>query len=184
MKRTAGFLKLCCTIGLVFEVIIAVMIAFADGIILAAGKLSELAAKAPEAISIQGGSLTPQEMDALKPFILIALTAVLLSLILTIVGTLKTRAALGECKEERPFSQKCVNSLKISARMELFAGLVAIIGSGVLAFMASNLKVNGVAMGSSSVTVSLSFLIYAALKYLLYHVAEYGNSLERDPRRR
>lgn len=184
MRKTAGFLKFCCTVILVFEAIMALILAFADGILLVTGSLSELAEKAGSAISIQGANITPEQLDAFKPFILIALTLALVSLVLIIIGTLKTRTAFAECKEERPFSQKCVDALKVSARMEILSGLVGIASACVLTFMAANLKINGTSSGSSTITVSLTFVIYAVGKYLLYHIAKYGNSLERDPRRR
>lgn len=38
--------------------------------------------------------------------------------------------------------------------------------------------------GTSSSTASLTFVIYALQKYLLYHIARYGHSLETDPERR
>ncbi len=177
MKKTAGILKFCCTLALVLEILMAVMVAFIEVALLMAGSFSELAAKSG-AITIDGGTMTPAEMDALKPFLLIALAFSLVALVLAIVGTVKTRTALGECKEERPFSEKCVNAVRASARLEIIGGIVGIVSSIVLSLMGSSLTVNGTHLGKSSTTLSLSFLFYAVEKYLLYHIAEYGHGLE------
>lgn len=184
MKKTAGFLKFCCTFAMVFMVIAAMALTAGLVIIALAGSFSELAEQAGQAITISGGDMTPAEMDALKPIILGVLAASLIGVILSILGALKTRTALTECKEERPFSQVCVDSFKSAARYEVIAGIVGIASSLVLSFMASSLTVAGTKIGGSGATFSLSFVVYAVMKYLAYHVANYGHSLERDPRRR
>lgn len=184
MRKTAGFLKICCTIALVFLVIGAMAVTAGLVVIAVAGSFSELAAKAGNAITISGGNLTPAEMDALKPVILGIMAAALIAVILAILGTLRTRDALNECKEERPFSQKCADSLKSAARYEVLGGVVGIVSAIIMSFMTANLTVNGTSLGSSSTTFSLTFVLYAVMKYLAYHVVNYGHSLERDPRRR
>ncbi len=183
MKKTAGILKFCCTLALVLEVLIAVIVAVGVVALLMAGSFSNLAAKTDSPITISSETMTPAEMDALKPIVMIALALALLSLLLTIVGTMKTRTVLSECKQERPFSEKCVKALKTSARMEIVGGLVSIAGSVIMMLAASSLTVNGTPVGRSSSTVSLTFLFYALLKYLFYHIAEYGHTLETDPSR-
>lgn len=183
MRKTAGFLRGCCTFAIVLAGFGTVMMAIGFVAIAFAGSFSELAAKADSAITISGGTMTPAEMDALKPVILGALGASLASMVLTIFGAVKTRDALTECREERPFSQKCADSLKTSARIEIIAGLVGIAVAAVLSFMAANLTVNGAKLGGSGGTFSLSFIFYAVLKYLFYHIVSYGHTLERDPRR-
>ena len=177
MKTTAGILKLCCTIVLVFLVIAAALLVFVEGALLMAGSFSSLA-QSNGPITINGGTMTPAEMDALKPVVLVALCLGLVGLLITIVGVIKTRTAYGECKEERPFSEKCVKALKTSARTEIIGGIFGIIASCVLTFMASNLTVNGSPLGSTTTTLSLTFLFYALQKYLFFHVTEYGHSLE------
>lgn len=184
MRKTAGFLKVCCTIVMVFMVIAAMALTAGLVVIALSASFSELAAQSGNAITISGGEMTPAEMDALKPVILGVLAAGLIGVILSILGALKTRAALTECKEERPFSQKCIDSFKSAARYEVIAGLVGIASSLVMSFMASNLTVAGTKLGGSTTTFSLTFVLYAVMKYLAYHVASYGHTLERDPRRR
>lgn len=179
MRKTAGFLKFGCTLIVVLEVFVAIVFAILLGALLFVGSFSELAAKTGNAITVDGGTMTPAEMDALKPVILVAIAIGLAAIIFALLGTLKTRTVLGECKAERPFSQKSVDSLKASARLEIIGGLIGIIGSFVMYAMASNLKVNGVTVGRSMASTNLTFLIYAVEKYLLYHVAEYGHSLEK-----
>ena len=180
MRKTAGFLKMCCTFVIVLLVIVAVTLAAGFAVIALSPSFSELAAKAGNAITIEGGNLTPAEMDALKPVILGVMGVALVGLVLFIMGTLKTRTALNECKEERPFSRKCAESLKASARLEIIAGLVGIAASLIMNFMAGRLTFGGTPAGSTTVTYSLSFVFYAAEKYLLYHVACYGHSLEKN----
>lgn len=182
MKKTAGFLKFCYTIGLIFEILAAVLVAIVEVILLMAGSFSSLAEKTG-AITVSGGTLTPAEMDALKPIVLIAIACALAGVIMAIIGTLKTRTALSECKVERPFSQTCVDALKASARMDIIGGIFGIVTAIVLALMASSLTINGTSVGKSSTTMSLTWLFYAAMKYLLYHIAKYGHSLETDPER-
>ncbi|MBQ6477811.1 MAG: hypothetical protein IJI44_00430 [Erysipelotrichaceae bacterium] len=181
MKKTAGILKFLSTLAMVLEVIGLLAVAAVVVTLLVAGNFSDLAAQSNSPITVNGGTMTPAEMDALKPIILIAMAFALASLVFTFIGTLKTRTALGECKEERPFSEKCVNAVKLSARMEIIGGLVGIVSSIVLALMASSLTVNGTSVGSTSTRLSLTFLFYALEKYLLYHIAKYGHSLETNP---
>lgn len=181
MKKTAGILKFISTIALILEIVGAVLLALIMVFLLVAGSFSDLAAKENSAITIEGGTMTPAELDALKPIILIALATALVSVIFTMIGTIKTRTALGECKEERPFSKRCVDALKASARIEVIGGLFGIVTAIVLSLMASALTVNGTPVGKTSTTASLTFLFYAVQKYLLFHVAQYGHSLETDP---
>ena len=122
MKKTAGFLKFCYTIALVFEMAAAVLLGIITVALLMAGSFSALATQG-SVITVSGGTMTPEEMDALKPIVLAALGLSLAALILAIFGTQKTRTALGECKEERPFSEKCVKALKTSARMDIIGGI-------------------------------------------------------------
>jgi len=178
MRKTAGFLKFGCTLAVILIAFVAIVLAFLLGTLLFIGSFSELAAKTGNAITVNGGSMTPAEMDALKPVVIIGIGIALAAAVFALLGTMKLRTVLGECKEERPFSQKSVNSLRSSARLEILGGLIGIIGSIVMYVMASNLKVNGVTVGRSMMTFNLSFLIYAVGKYLLYHIAEYGHSLE------
>ena len=179
MRKTAGFLRFGCTLIVIFEIIAVAFLAITEVALLVMGNFSDLAAKTGNAITINGGTMTPAEMDALKPAVLVAMGIALAAVIFALLGTLKTRTVLSECREERPFSQKSVNSLKASARLEILGGLIGIIGSIVLYVMASKLTVNGVTVGRSMMTTNLTFLIYAVEKYLLYHVAEYGHSLEK-----
>ena len=183
MKTTAGILKFCYTLGLIFEILVALLLAVVEGFLLMSGSFSELAAKDGSPITVNGGTMTPEEMDALKPIILVTIGIALVAVILALIGTLKTRTALGECKKERPFSEKCVNALRTSARMDIIGGIVGIVAALVLAMMASALTVNGTPVGKTSGHASLTFLFYALLKYLLYHIARYGHSLETNPER-
>ena len=179
MRKTAGLLKFCCTFALVFEIIGAIMLVIAEAFLLFAGKFSDLAAKAGDAITVEGNGLTPEQMDALKPIILIVIALGLLSLAFAIFGTLKTRTALQECREERPFSKTCVDAIKASARLEIIGGIIGIVGSIVVSFMSAPVKILGTNLSSSMSSWNLSFLFYACEKYLLYHIAEYGHSLEK-----
>ncbi|MBQ9424856.1 MAG: hypothetical protein IJU42_02825 [Erysipelotrichaceae bacterium] len=182
MKKTAGFLKFFTTVALVFEIASAVLLGVVVVALLMAGSFSALAEKGG-IITVSGGTMTPEEMDALKPIVLAALGLSLAALIMTIIGTQKTRTALGECKEERPFSEKCVKALKTSARMDIIGGIFGIVTAIALSLMASSVTVNGASVGKTSSNMSLTWLFYAVLKYLLYHIASYGHSLETDPER-
>ncbi len=180
MRKTAGFLKVICIIAIVFEVIAIVCVAVALAAVAFVGDFSAIAEKTGGAITISstGTTLTPAEMDALKPVILVALGIALLTLIFAFLGTKKEKNVLAECQAERPFSAKSVSDLKGAARLELIGGFVGVAGAVVMMFMGKNLQVNGTSVGNSSLSLNLSFLIYAVQKYLLYHVAEYGHSLE------
>ena len=184
MKKNAGILKVFCTLALVFEIAIFVVVAIGEVMLLVSGSFSEMVAQHSNIVTVTGGDLTPQEMDALKPVMLAALGFSLFALLFAILGTFKTRKVLTECQNERPFSALSVDALKASARFEVIAGIVGIVAACVVAFMAAPIKVNGASVGNSSASLNLSFLFYAWLKYLLYHVAEYGHRLESDPDKR
>ncbi|MBR2801894.1 MAG: hypothetical protein IKE21_04765 [Erysipelotrichaceae bacterium] len=177
MRKTAGFLKFCATFALVFEVVGLAILVLIEAALALTGKFSELAEKSG-AITISGGTMTPEEMDALKPVVLAVIAFGIIALLLAMLGTLKTRQALEEVKSERPFSDKSIDSVKAAARFEVIGGIVGILGGIVLSAMASQLRVNGTPVGQSSVTLHLSFIILAAEKYMFYHVAKYGQSLE------
>ena len=183
MKKTAGILKFCYTVGLVLEVLVTVIIAITEVALLLSGNLSDHMS-GEGGITVSGGTLTPAELDSFKPVVLIALGFAIVSLVFTILSILKAKKALAECKEERPFSEKSVKAIKASANLEIIGGVISIISSIILAVMGSSLTVNGTPIGKSSTTLSLSFLFYALMKYMLYHVAEYGHSLETNPDRR
>ena len=180
MKKTAGFLKACATFVVIIEILAAVIVAIAGVALLMAGSFSSLAERTGNAITVNGGTMTPAEMDALKPVVLLGVALALVTIVMALLGTLKVRKALNECKLERPFSTVCAESVKASARFEIIGGIVGIIGGVILATMASSLKVNGASMGSTSISFNLGFLFYAVEKYLLYHIAEYGHSLETN----
>ena len=93
MKKTAGILKFCYTLGLVIEIVVAVVLAVTEVALLLAGSFSSLAEKG-SVITVDGGTLKPEEMDALKPIVLVAIGLSLAAVILAIIGTLKTRTAL------------------------------------------------------------------------------------------
>ena len=178
MKRTAGFLKFLCTFTLVFEAIAAVSMLIAACALLFMGNFSELTNVPGNMITVDSTNLTPEQLDAMKPVMLVTVVFFLASILLALYGTLKTRTALDECKNERPFSQLCVDSLKTSARMEIISGIVGILASIVISVVSAPIRVNGASVGSSMGTLNLTWLLYAVEKYLLYHVAEYGRSLE------
>lgn len=183
MKRTAGILKAFATIAMILVIVMLVILVIAEAALLIAGPFSSLAEKTGSAITIEGGTMTPAELDALKPIIMIAVAAGIAALIFTIMGIQKTRKALAECKEERPFSAVCVKAVRDSARLEIIGGIVGIIASIILSLMVKSLTVNGTPVGRSSASLNLTFLVYAIQKYLLFHVAEYGHSLETDPQK-
>lgn len=178
MKKTAGFLKALTTLALIFEILGAVIVCGVFLLFAFTGRISDLAAKTGNAITFESSSLSIEEIDAAKPLVMAALGLALVVLIFTILGTVKTRTALSECKKETPFSETCIKAIRSSARLQIIGGLIGVIGGIVLSFMASGLTVNGSPVGRSSVSLNLTFLIYAVQKYLLYHVAEYGRSLE------
>lgn len=178
MRKTAGFLRVWCSIALVFEVLACVILVGIEVFFAFIGNFSDIAAKTGEAITISGGTMTPAEMDALKPVIMGVIAAGIVAVVFAIIGTLKIRVALAECKEERPFSDKSVAALLSAARIQIIGGLVGIVGTVVLQIMASKLTVNGTPIGSSATSFSLTFLFNAVEIYLFYHIAKYGNSLE------
>lgn len=180
MRKTAGILKGCCTFAIVIACLALVLLVIAEAALLMAGSFSSLAEKAGNALVINGGTLTPEELDAFKPILLIVLGLGIVTIVLAILGAIKTRTALNECKEERPFSQKSVDAIKNSARLQILGGIIGIVGTILIAVMASGLTINGRPVASSSGSFNLSFLFYAIEKYLLFHIAEYGHSLEND----
>ncbi|MBQ9036954.1 MAG: hypothetical protein IJ115_05850 [Erysipelotrichaceae bacterium] len=179
MRKTAGFLRVLCSIALVFEVLACVILVGVEVFLAFIGNFSDIAAKTGNAITISGGTMTPAEMDAIKPIIMIVIALSLVTVVFAIIGTVKTRVALSECKEERPFSDKCVAALLSAARLQIIGGLIGIVGTVVLQTMASKLTVNGTPIGSSATSFNLTFLVNAVEIYLLYHIAKYGNSLEK-----
>ena len=179
MAKTAGFLKFIETVGLVFEVIAAIFLAFLEVFFAVIGNFSDIAAKTGNAITISGGTMTPAEMDAFKPAVMVVIAIGLVSVIFGIIGTLKTRKTLKEIQEMRPFSPEAVKSIKTAAQVEIIGGIAGIIGSLILTFMVSNLTVNGTSLGNTSVTMNLTFIIDAVQKYMFYHIMNYGNQLEK-----
>lgn len=179
MRKTAGFLKVIYTIGLVLEIIAAVVCAGLEIFFLVIGNLSDLAEKAGGVITITGGNLTPAELDAFKPVMMAAIGIAILGLILAILGTVKTRKTLGEIKEERPFSDTAAKSIKAAANLGIAGGVIGVIGAIVLAVMAKDLTVNGTSVSSSTISLNLTFIIDAVQKYMFYYVAKYGQTLER-----
>ena len=179
MKRTAGILKVLATITVFFEVICLVMMGMAEGALAISPKFSELAANGSGAVTVEAENLTPEQMDQLKPIILIILGIAIATVVLTLLGTIKTRTALDECKHERPFSDKSVEALRSSARLEIIGGIVGSLAGIVMSLVSSTLKVNGATVGTSMSSLNLTFLVYACFKYLLYHIADYGRQLER-----
>lgn len=178
MRRTAGFLKFASTVVIIFEVLAALAFGGAGIALLFMGSFSNIANSTGISITISGTSMSLAEMDAKKTIILVAFGIAFLALVLTIIGTVKTRKAYSECKEERPFSDECVNSLLSAARLEIIGGLVGIIGSLIISFATGNLAVNGANIGSTISSLNLTFIFYAVQKYLFYHVANYGRKLE------
>ena len=178
MKRTAGFLKILATIAVVLEVIALVVLLMVVAALVISGSLSGLSQSAALSVSYHGTNLTPEQIKELLPIILFALFLGLVCVVFALLGTINMRKALDECRNETPFSDRSVNSLKTSARMEIIGGLLGIVGGIVISLMASSLKINGNSAGNTMTSVNLSFLVYACGKYLLYHIAEYGRELE------
>ncbi|MCR4632916.1 MAG: hypothetical protein K5648_02190 [Erysipelotrichaceae bacterium] len=180
MKKTAGFLKFACSLTMFFEVIAGIFVAFVFGVILLIKDFSQFSDKTGGAITFSGETLTPEQLNALKPNLLVAFGFSLAAIILAFLGTSKFRKALSECKKETPFSKTSVEAIKASARYEVIGGIVGIIGGIVTYIMGSGIQINGNSIVSSMNTIHLSFLIYACQKYLLYHIAQYGHSLEKQ----
>jgi hypothetical protein len=178
MRRTAGFLKALHTILVVLEVIALFGITAAFVVLLAAGNLEELAKKVGETISVEGITLTPAQMEALRLPLLIAFGVGVLTTVLALISTLKLRKVLGECKEERPFSDESVNGLKSAARLEMLGGLISIAASVAIGFGLKKAELGVVNASSTTASINLGFLFSAAVLYLLHHVAAYGNRLE------
>jgi len=177
MRRTAGFLKILATIAVVLEVIALVVLLMVVAALVVSGNLTGLPQNAIS-VSYQGTNLTPEQIKELLPIILLALFLGLVCVVFALLGTINMRKALDECRNETPFSDRSVNALKTSARMEIIGGLLGIVGGIVISLMASSLKINGNSAGNTMTSVNLSFLVYACGKYLLYHIAEYGRELE------
>ena len=179
MKKTAGFLKFACSLTMFFEVIVGIFVAFVFGVILLIKDFSQFSDKTGGAITVSGEALTPEQLAALKPNLLVAFGFALAAIVFAFLGTSKFRKALTECKKETPFSDASVQAIKASARYEVIGGIVGIIGALVSSVMGSGIQINGNSLVSSMNTIHLSFLVYACEKYLLYHIARYGNSLEK-----
>ena len=177
MKRTAGFLKILATIAVVLEVIALVVLLMVVAALVVSGNLTGLPQNAIS-VSYQSTNLTPEQIKELLPIILFALFLGLVCVVFALLGTINMRKALDECRNETPFSDRSVNALKTSARMEIIGGLLGIVGGIIISLMASSLKINGNSAGNTMTSVNLSFLVYACGKYLLYHIAEYGRELE------
>ncbi len=179
MKKTAGILKFLSSIVLFVEALGGILVAFAAAAILFIKDYSKFTDKTGSIIQVQGQTLTPEQIATLKPVILVALAFALATIVFAFLGTSKFRKALKECRNETPFSSTSVKAIKASARYEVIGGIVGIIGSIVLSLLGSGIQLNGTSLVSSMNTFHLSFLIYALEKYLLFHIAEYGHSLEK-----
>ena len=178
MKKTAGFLRLLETISLVFQIIGTALLALVAVFLAFAGKLSEIAAKYDNIITISGSAVSPAELDALKPFLLAAIGIGIISLLFTILGTIKLRKVYAECKDEQPFSDECVDNLHGAARLQLIGGAFGIVSSIIMLLWGGSLTVNGSSISSSGITIELNFIVKAVTLYLLYHIAAYGRTLE------
>ena len=174
MRKTAGFLKFFVTFAIVVGILGVLLLLVAEGYLLAAGNLSAMSG----AITISGTGITPETIDAMKPFLLIAIGLTLVALIFSIMGGFKTRKALAECQEERPFSQLCIDNIKASARLDIISGIIGIVSTVILTVAASSITLNGTSVKDTTATVHLGFILNAVQKYLLYHIACYGQSLE------
>ena len=178
MKKSAGFLKFLETIALVFEIIAIIILVLVIVFLLISGGVSGLAEKVKGAVTISGVDITAKDLETVTPIVLGALVSGVVSLLFAILGTFKTHKVLDECKNERPFSDVSVNNLKAAARLELIGGIVGVICTVALNIAAGGIRLNGASISNSAASIELGFIITAAVKYLLYHVAEYGNLLE------
>ncbi len=181
MRKIAGILKVLATIALVFEFIAAAGLAVFEAM-LAFFDLSTIMEKAPGVITIDGVPMdvTPETINSFKPVLLALIALAFVLIVFTILGTRKIRTVFSECKAEMPFSQESCDALKAAARLVLIGGIVGIAGTAIIHFMSNGVTINGGSVSSSSITADLSFLITAAVLYLMHHVAEYGRSLEEQ----
>lgn len=178
MRKTAGFLHVLTTIGVILFIVALAVIALAEGFMFAAGDLSGLA-QAGITVDAGGAALTAQDLASMKPLLMSIIAFAFVLVLIGLLTLLKVRKVLAECKESRPFSEVCCKSLKGAARLEILGGIIGILGTIAIFILGVNFSLNGTPIGDTTITLNLSFIVTAVLLYLLYHVAEYGKSLEK-----
>lgn len=179
MKKTAGILKVFWTIGIVLEILMIIVLGAVGAMVLSVGSFSQIAESSGGAITLStGGEISAAELDALKPLILVAILVALVGMIFGLLGSLTTRKAISEVKEERPFSQTSIDAIKRGGKLEIVGGIVGFISSLMLYFWAASLTIGGVSIGSTSFSYNFTFVLRAVELYMLYYVAVYGKSLE------
>ena len=177
MKKTAGFLHVVMTIGVVLIVLMLVLVAIAEGLLFTTNDLTGLS-QVGITFNNNGAAMTAQELSAFKPVLQFFVAFVFVLLLLNLLGALKIRKVLGECKTKTPFSDVSCKSLKGAARLEVILGIVGILGTIALYIIGFNVSLNGAQVTDTTLTLNLSFIFSAVAFYLLYHVAEYGRKLE------
>ena len=182
MKKTAGFLKFFATLAIILLVLALVACVLGEGVLLTSGDLSSLQGSVEGFITINSTEEIPftvAQLNELKPALLFAVAFAAIILLLSLLSMIKIRKVLGECKEETPFSEVSCRNLKGAARLEIIAGIIGIIATIVSTFLLRlDVTINGKTLTDTTINLNLSFIFTAVFLYLLYHVAQYGKSLE------
>lgn len=174
MSGTAGFLRILSTIVLVFLVIGIALVALSAVVLaVAPGILPEsLADGALAGVTLNGQPATLEAILAVKNTVLVVLGAALVELILETVSVSKVRTALGEVRDEKPFSEKCSKALSGAAVIQIICAVLMIVESVVLTFVAKDFAVENLL--GTGIGNSLSLIILAVFYMMLSKISEFG----------
>ena len=180
MRKTAGFLKIITVIGIVFHILALILLVLCEVFFLFSGAFSDLIGKVGSGspITIDGAEITPELIAAAKPVLLVSFGLLILIVLLSLIAVLRVKKVLEEVHQERPFSHDAVTGLRFIARMRLVCGFVGVAASVIMFIMMKEFTINGINPGTSTISVDLGFIVAAVMDYMLYHIAEYGSSLD------
>ena len=155
MSGTAGFLRILSTIVLVFLVIGIALVALSAVVLaVAPGILPE---------NLADGALADDAGASVAAHV---------ELILETVSVSKVRTALGEVRDEKPFSEKCSKALSGAAVIQIICAVLMIVESVVLTFVAKDFAVENLL--GTGIGNSLSLIILAVFYMMLSKISEFG----------
>lgn len=160
---------------MVISIFAAIVLALAAVIFAAAPNMlpEDLANSALQSITINGQPATIEALLAARTPVLIGCGVSLLVLILSIVAIGKIRAALGEVRDEKPFSEKCSGSLRTAAILEIINGVI--FAGGTIASAVVSKSAVTVESVSNGIVSGLSMLIFAIILMMLAKISEFGS---------
>lgn len=175
MRGTAGFLRILTTIVMVILIIAIIVLAGVTAIFaLAPGVLPEAAANGLlSSITIDGQPATIEMLLTYGKVVLIASGIAMLILILETVVIGKIRTALGEVRDEKPFSERCSKSLGSAGVIEIIIGIIMIAAPCAGFFMGDSvLEASALSTAAGN---GISSILFAIVLFMLAKISEFGS---------